>query len=172
MTRVKKRSLAAGLAGGFALAAQLAAAEGDAVWSTTTNGQAGCFNVMTIGGPRVVFDCPPDEPYNFCFTREITDVAGLLSGTLSVFVDPSFSSQSEVAERPGLSVYHTVLEWETGEGTLTIEEAGLSSSHSGDYAGLGTVMRGTGRFEGAAGSLISSGNGNTGGLTSGTICLN
>ena len=48
-----------------------------------------CQAVDATAEPRAVVDCPADQGFDFCFTRELTDKAGVIIGRLEVFSDPT-----------------------------------------------------------------------------------
>ena len=74
--------------------------------------------------------------------------------------------------QPEQGFYHGILKWETAEGKVEMREVGAFDMKNGNYAGIGTVVGGTGRFENASGSTTTYGNGKSGGMTLGTVCLN
>ena len=156
----------------LALTAPPARAADNGMSITTTTGAANCINVSTVAKNRTIVECPANQVYNFCFTRDIADLSGLLSGALTYLNDPSYAGRSGIGWDEDQAVYHGVLRWETDEGVLMTKEVGVSDSKNGNYAGLSTVTGGTGRFENATGSMVSYGNSASGGVSSGTICLN
>ncbi|WP_135507601.1 hypothetical protein [Roseovarius aestuariivivens] len=155
----------------FVLSALPAAAADNSISIIDTGGKANCTNVQVLSKPRVIVDCPANEVYNYCFTREWLDASGLLTGTMHYFSDPTHSDGAKVGWDSEQAFYHGVSRIETANGDLSLQEVGAWDGNSKNYAGLGTVVGGSGRFENATGEIGGYGNTNGAGITVGTICL-
>ena len=152
-----------------AVAGASPAAAGDGIVSPMGNGQgANCRSVHAVLQKREIVDCPARQAYDFCFTREVVDRAGLLTGRMEFFSDPS--KEAKIEHAPGRLRFHGTVKVVTASGQLRKEENGILDTKSKDWAGLSTITGGTGDFEGATGSLASFGNANGTGLEIGTIC--
>jgi hypothetical protein len=145
-----------------------ALAEVNVVSPMGSGDKANCQSVQATQEPRVIVDCPGDQVFDFCFTREMVDQAGIISGRMEYFSDPS--KAGVLKDAPHQEQYHGVINIVTESGVLQMEEKGIWDSASKDWAGLSTVLGGTGDFEGATGKFASFGNTDGGGLVMGTIC--
>ncbi|MDJ0894587.1 MAG: hypothetical protein QNJ92_05560 [Alphaproteobacteria bacterium] len=132
------------------------------------NDQAGCRSVHAVLAKRVIVDCPADQGFDFCFTREVVDQAGVLTGRLEFFTDSS--GDAKVQHAPDQVLYNGVTNIVTASGIVRIEESGVFDTTSKDWVGLSKISGGTGQFEGATGNLASFGNAKGTGLEIGTIC--
>ena len=132
------------------------------------NAQAGCQSVHAVLAKREIVDCPADQGFDFCFTREVVDQAGVLTGRLEFFADSS--GDTKLQHAPDQILYTAVTQIVTDSGVVQKEESGVFDTKSKDWAGLSKISGGTGQFEGATGNLASFGNAKGTGLEIGTIC--
>ncbi len=145
------------------------AAAGDGIASPMGNSEAAnCRSVHAVLQKRVIVDCPAGQAFDFCFTREVVDSAGLLTGRMEFFSDPS--KEAKIEHAPGQLRFYGTIKVVTASGELRKEENGILDIKSKDWAGLSTITGGTGDFEGATGNLASFGNVNGTGMQIGTIC--
>ena len=113
---------------------------------------AQCRNVNAL----IVDSSAPDgctSPYNFCAAGIVEGNRGL-NGTTYFVLDGVAAGPSSA---PGFGSTSGILVYTTHEGTLTVRETGIAkfSGHpsNGYGAAIEEVISGTGRFEGATGSL-------------------
>ncbi len=172
MEEKRRKFLVYGSAAALALASLSASGADNGVSVVDTGGKANCTNFHFVTKPRVIVDCPADQIYDFCFTREVVDASGVLNGTMHYFSDPTHNDLSKVGWDPDQIVYYGIIKYETTDGDLITREVGIWDSKNKNYGGLGTVTEGTGRFANATGSIGGYGNTDGGGIASGTICLN
>jgi hypothetical protein len=92
----------------------------------------------------------------------------LLKGTLAGHFQPTGGSSSDLSFAGDITL-------STKKGTLTVDVTGAVSTATGDFQTSGPVTAGTGKFTGATGHLVFTGNqGRTGAFTEtidGKICL-
>ncbi len=151
-----------------ALIAVEAAAEISVVSPMAAGDRDGCRSVHAVLKKREIVECPADQAFEFCFTREVVDQAGLLTGRIEFFSDPS--KEAKLQHAPGRILYHGVTKTVTASGTLRAEEFGVFDTKTKDWSGLSEISGGTGDFEGATGNLASFGNAKGTGLEIGTVC--
>ncbi len=130
--------------------------------------KANCQSVHAVQEKRVIVDCPAGQIFNFCFTRKMVDRAGVITGHIEYFSDPS--KEAKLQHAPGQTQYSGAVKYVTKSGVLRVEENGISDRKSMDYAALVTISGGTGDFEGATGKLAAFGNTRAVGMVIGTIC--
>ena len=126
-----------------------------------------CHAVHAVGGKRQVVDCPAGSGFDFCLTRNLIDLNGLLTGRLDYF---QRSSEGSILEQnPAIQVYVGFDTITTEEGALEFSETGLSDTKSRKFVGIAEVTNATGDLAGYSGTVVSMGD--PGGLlTTGTIC--
>lgn len=129
--------------------------------------KANCQSVHAVQEKRVIVDCPAGQPFDFCITKKMVDRAGVITGQMEYFSDPS--KEAKLQHAPGQIQYTGAIKYVTESGVLRGEENGIGDK-SGDYAGLATISGGTGDFEGATGKLAAFGNSHAAGMLIGTIC--
>jgi hypothetical protein len=127
-----------------------------------------CQSVHAVIGKQVVMDCPSGQVFDFCFTRELADRAGVITGKLEYFSNPERAAKLQHA--PDQEQYNGTINIVTKSGVLQMEENGIIDSTTRDWAGLSAISGGTGDFEGATGRLATLGNAGGGGIVIGTIC--
>ena len=127
-----------------------------------------CKAVHAVQEKRVIVDCPAGQVYDFCFTRKMADRAGVITGQLEYFSDPT--KEMKLQHAPDQLQYGGVINIVTQSGVLRMEENGIVDFKSKHWAGLSTVSGGTGDFEGATGKLASFGRIDAAGMVNGTIC--
>ncbi len=127
-----------------------------------------CTAVHAVQEKRVVVDCPAGQIYDFCFTRKMEDRAGMITGQMEYFSDPT--KEAKLAHAPDQLQYGGTINFVTDSGVLRMEENGIVDFKSKHWAGLSTVSGGTGDFEGATGKLASFGRIDAAGMVIGTIC--
>ena len=133
-----------------------------------SGGKANCQSVHAALEKRVIVVCPSEQNFNFCITRKTVDRAGVITGQMEYFEDPS--KGAKLQHSPGQMVYGGAVKYVTESGVLRLEENGIFDSTSHDWAGLATISGGTGDFEGATGKLATFGNSRAVGMVIGTIC--
>ena len=114
------------------------------------------------------------SPYNFCASGTVKGNIDL-NGT-TYFVLDGVGRRPDSA--PGWSVTTGLLVYTTDDGTLTVRETGVSkltgSPSNGILTSMQEIVSGTGRFEGATGSLYNNAtdvNGVFYSTIQGTLCL-
>jgi hypothetical protein len=127
-----------------------------------------CQAVDATAEPRIVVDCPADQGFDFCFTRELVDRAGVLSGRMEVFSDPT--KGAEISHNSNQFIYGAFAKIETDEDVLEMDETGIFDAQSKEWSGLATLTRGAGSFEGATGTLATFGDSEAMGRFIGTVC--
>jgi hypothetical protein len=120
--------------------------------------------------PRVVVDCPADQSFDFCMTRELIDKAGVITGRLEYFENSTMGA--EISHAPSEALYSSSARIVTDEGVLEMAENGVFDTQSKEWAGLASLTGGSGAFEGAAGKLATFGNAEAMGMFIGTVCSN
>ena len=145
-----------------------AAAENGVVSPMAAGDRSGCRSVHAVLQEREIVECPADQAFEFCFTRQVVDQAGWLTGRMEFFSDPS--KEAKLQHAPGRIVYHGVTKLVTTSGVLRAEEIGVFDTKTKDWSGLSEISGGTGDFKGATGNLASFGNAKGIGLEIGTIC--
>ncbi len=129
---------------------------------------ANCVSVHAVQEDRVVVDCPADQTFDFCFTRNTVDRAGMITGRMEFYSDPS--KEAKIQHSPDQIQYNGMINIITDSGVLEMEENGIWDSSSKHWAGLSTITGGRGDFEGATGKLASFGRSDAAGMVIGTIC--
>ncbi len=114
------------------------------------------------------------SPYNFCASGTVKGNLGLKGTTY--FVLDGVGRRPDSA--PGWSVTTGLLVYTTDDGTLTVRETGVSkltgSPSNGILTSMQEIVSGTGRFEGATGTLYNNAtdvNGVFYSTVTGTLCL-
>ncbi len=130
--------------------------------------KANCQAVYAVAPDRKVVDCPAGKGYDFCFTRELTDQANLISGQLAYF-SGSMKSIPHPHD-PDTTVYAAVSTITTTDGILETEEHGLFNGKTLEFAGISTVTDGKGKLEGYSGKLMGIGYAKGKLLLAGTLC--
>ena len=142
---------------------------GDEIISPMGGGdKANCQSVHADLESRVIVDCPAGQVFDFCFTRKSVDRAGIITGRMEYFSDPS--KETKLQHAPHQVQYNGAVKYVTESGVLRLEENGIWDSTSKDWVGLATISGGTGDFEGATGKLASFGNTHGAGMAIATIC--
>lgn len=127
-----------------------------------------CQAVHAVQEPRVVVDCPADQSFDFCFTREMVDKAGIITGRLEFFADPS--KGAEIGHSDNEVLYGGLIRIVTDGGALEMMETGVFDTESKEWVGLSTLSGGTGDFEGATGKLATFGDSESLGMVVGSVC--
>ena len=78
-----------------------AVAQGEVVSPMRDRGN--CQAVHAVQEPRVVVDCPADQESDFCFTREMVDRAGIITGRLEYVSDPA--KDAEISHSSNEALY-------------------------------------------------------------------
>ena len=132
------------------------------------NDKANCQSVHAFQGKSVIVDCPTGQVFDFCFIKKMVDQAGVITGHIEYFSDPS--KEAKLQHAPDQIQYSATVKLVTASGVLRLEENGIWDSTTKDYAGLVTISGGIGDFEGATGKLAAFGNSHAAGMVIGTIC--
>jgi hypothetical protein len=130
--------------------------------------KANCQSVHAVQEKKVYVGCPAGQTFDLCFTGKMVDRAGVITGHIEYFEDPS--KEAALQHAPGQFQYSGTVKYVTKSGVLRAEENGIWDSKTKDYAGLVTISGGTGDFEGATGKLAAFGNSRGAGMVIGTIC--
>jgi hypothetical protein len=128
---------------------------------------ANCRAIHVIGGKRQVVECPAGPGFQFCLTRSLIDMNGLLTGRLDSFRDASKGSMLE--QDPTVEVYVGVGTITTETGVMEFSETGLSDTKSPKFVGIAQITNGTGDLAGYGGTLVNMGDPD-GMLMIGTVC--
>jgi hypothetical protein len=128
---------------------------------------ANCRAIHVVGGKRQVVECPAGPGFQFCLTRSLIDMNGLLTGRLDAFRDASKGSMLE--QNPTVEVYAGVGTITTETGVMEFSETGLSDTKSPKFVGIAQITNGTGDLAGYSGTLVNMGD-PEGMLMIGTVC--
>ena len=149
-----------------AIATQVAAQQGVSPFGVPE--KPSCEAVYAVADVRRPVDCPAGEEFTFCATRTLTDQANLISGEITLFAGAKEGITHPHNE--DTTVYAAAVKVTTSGGELDLEEQGLFNSKTQEFAGIETVMKGTGKFEGFSGKLIVAGYAEGKGVILGTLC--
>lgn len=129
---------------------------------------AECTSVFARATERTVVDCPAGGNYVFCFTREVSDESGLISGRLE-FLGPPGDSPAH-PDDPELAIVYSHGRLVTADGALEIREGGLYAPQSKAFSGVSKVVGSSGTLAGYSGTIMSLGYASGRAILAGNLC--